>query len=109
MNLPKCPVEVTLMLIGSKWNVLIIRELLSGRKRFSELKRAITGISPKVLTSQLRDMEKKGLLTRNVYPEIPPKVEYQLTDLGYTLKDILDALQLWGEEYQRLMNATADI
>ena len=83
--------------------MLIIRELLSGKKRFSELKRGVTGVSPKVLTSQLRDMEKKGLLIRTVYPEIPPKVEYKLTDLGYTLKDILNALQLWGEEYQKFL------
>ena len=101
MVLPKCPVEVTLMLIGSKWNVLIIRELLSGTKRFNELKRMITGVSQKVLTAQLRDMEKNGLIIRTVYPEVPPKVEYSLTELGYSLKSILDALQLWGEDYMK--------
>ena len=104
MVLPKCPVEVTLMLIGSKWNVLIIRELLSGTKRFNELKRSITGISQKVLTAQLRDMENNGLLIRTVYPEVPPKVEYSLTELGYSLKSILEALQIWGEEYVERSN-----
>ena len=105
MNLPKCPVEVTLMMIGSKWSVLIIRELLSGTKRYSELKRAIEGVSPKVLTAQLRDMEEKGLLIRTVYPEVPPKVEYTLTELGYSLKNILNALQMWGEAYREQAQA----
>jgi len=100
MELPKCPVEVTLTMIGSKWSVLIIRELLSGTKRYSELKRTISGVSPKVLTTQLRNMEQKGLLVRVVYPEVPPKVEYTLTELGYSLKSILDSLQSWGEVYR---------
>ena len=100
MELPKCPVEVTLTMIGSKWSVLIIRELLSGSKRYGELKKSIAGVSPKVLTAQLRDMEKKALLTRVVYPEVPPKVEYTLTELGYSLKSVLDSLQAWGESYR---------
>ena len=100
MELPKCPVEVTLTMIGSKWSVLIIRELLSGTKRYSELKRMISGVSPKVLTAQLRDMEQKGLLVRTVYPEVPPKVEYTLTKLGYSLKGVLESLQSWGEGYR---------
>ena len=98
--LPACPVETTLMLIGDKWKVLILRDLLPGTKRFGELKKSIGGVSQKVLTAQLRDMEKSGLLTRTVYPEVPPKVEYTLTELGLSLKPILDAMGSWGEEYQ---------
>lgn len=98
--LPACPVETTLMLIGDKWKVLILRDLLPGTKRFGELKKSIGGVSQKVLTAQLRDMEKSGLLTRTVYPEVPPKVEYTLTELGLSLKPILDAMWNWGEEYQ---------
>ena len=98
--LPACPVETTLMLIGDKWKVLILRDLLPGTKRFGELKKSIGGVSQKVLTAQLRDMEKSGLLTRTVYPEVPPKVEYTLTELGLSLKPILDAMWSWGEEYQ---------
>ena len=104
MELPKCPVETTLLVIGSKWNVLIIRELLSGTKRFNELKASISGISQKVLTSQLRSMEQNGLIIRTVYPEVPPKVEYCLTELGYSLKKVLDVLWVWGEEYQLKQN-----
>lgn len=83
MNLPACPVETTLMLIGDKWKVLILRELMGGTKRFGELKRAIGAVSQQVLTAQLRDMEDKGLLTRKVYAEVPPRVEYTLTPTGY--------------------------
>ena len=96
-ELPACPVETTLTLIGDKWKVLILRDLLPGKKRFSELKRSVGGVSQKVLTAQLRDMEQNGLLTRTVYPEVPPRVEYALTPLGHSLKPILDAMQLWGE------------
>lgn len=103
MDLPVCPVETTLMLIGDKWKVLILRELLDGTKRFGELKKAIGSVSQKVLTAQLRDMEAKGLLTRTVYAEVPPRVEYTLTDLGYSLKPILDAMWTWGEDYQAKM------
>ncbi|MCC8159954.1 MAG: helix-turn-helix transcriptional regulator, partial [Oscillospiraceae bacterium] len=89
-ELPTCPVETTLMLISDRWKVLIIRDLLTGTKRFGELKKSVGTISQKVLTSNLRDMEQSGLLTRKVYAEVPPRVEYTLTDTGYSLKPILD-------------------
>lgn len=98
--LPACPVETTLMLIGDKWKVLILRDLMPGTKRFGELKKSIGSVSQKVLTAQLRDMEESGLLTRKVYAEVPPRVEYTLTDLGYSLKPVLDAMKNWGEEYK---------
>lgn len=98
--LPACPVETTLTLISSKWKVLILRDLMTGTRRFGELRRSIGSISQKVLTAQLREMEEDGLVTRTVYPEVPPRVEYTLTDLGYSLKPILDAMQNWGEAYQ---------
>lgn len=100
-NLPACPVETTLMLIGDKWKVLILRDLMPGTKRFGELKKSLGSVSQKVLTAQLRDMEENGLVNRKVYPEVPPKVEYSLTDLGMSLKPVLDALQDWGEDYKR--------
>lgn len=103
-ELPACPVETTLTLIGDKWKVLILRDLLPGTKRFGELKKSIGGVSQKVLTAQLRDMEKNGLVNRKVYAEVPPKVEYSLTDLGHSLKPILDALWNWGEEYKAFIN-----
>ena len=99
-DLPACPVETTLMLISDRWKVLIIRDLLEGTKRFGELKKSVGNISQKVLTAQLRDMEEKGLLTRKVYAEVPPRVEYTLTDTGYSLKPILDAMVAWGMDYQ---------
>ena len=101
MNLPACPVETTLMLIGDKWKVLILRELMEGTKRFGQLKKSIVTVSQKVLTAQLRDMEDKGLLTRKVYAEVPPRVEYTLTDTGYSLKPILDSMVAWGTDYQK--------
>ena len=97
---PKCPVETTLLLISDKWKVLIIRDLLPGKKRFGELKKSIGTISQKVLTSNLRAMEESGLISRKVYPEVPPKVEYSLTELGYSLKPILDAMYSWGEDFK---------
>ena len=100
MELPACPVETTLMLIGDKWKVLILRDLMDGTKRFGELKKSIGTVSQKVLTAQLRDMEEKGLLTRKVYAEVPPRVEYTLTETGYSLKPILDAMSAWGADYQ---------
>lgn len=103
-ELPACPVETTLTLIGDKWKVLILRDLLPGTKRFGELKKSIGGVSQKVLTAQLRDMEEKGLVNRKVYAEVPPKVEYSLTDLGHSLKPILDALWDWGKEYKASMS-----
>ena len=99
-TLPACPVETTLTLISNKWKVLILRDLLPGTKRFGELKKSVGNVSQKVLTAQLRQMEDSGLLTRTVYPEVPPRVEYTLTELGYSLKPILDAMWNWGEEYQ---------
>ncbi len=99
MELPACPVEMTLTIIGDKWKVLILRDLLSGTKRFGQLKKSIGTVSQKVLTAQLRDMEAKGLLTRKVYAEVPPRVEYTLTDTGYSLKTVLDAMAAWGEHY----------
>ena len=100
MELPACPVETTLMLIGDKWKVLILRDLMDGTKRFGELKKSIGTVSQKVLTAQLRDMEEKGLLTRKVYAEVPPRVEYTLTETGYSLKPVLDAMSTWGADYQ---------
>ena len=100
MELPACPVETTLMLIGEKWKVLILRDLMDGTKRFGELKKSIGTVSPKVLTAQLRDMEEKGLLTRKVYAEVPPRVEYTLTETGYSLKPILDSMWAWGLDYK---------
>ena len=99
-ELPACPVETTLTLIGDKWKVLILRDLLTGTKRFGELKKSIGNVSQKVLTAQLRAMEKSGLLTRTVYAEVPPRVEYALTELGKSLKPILDAMWTWGEGYK---------
>lgn len=99
-KLPDCPVEMTLQLIGDKWKVLIIRDLLTGTKRFNELMRSVTGITQKVLTSHLRSMEAAGLVNRKVYPVIPPKVEYSLTETGYSLKPILDSMDSWGTEYK---------
>ena len=98
--LPTCPVETTLTLISDKWKVLILRDLLPGTKRFGELKRSLGSVSQKVLTAQLRQMEESGLLVRTVYPEVPPRVEYTLTELGYSLKPILDAMWSWGTEYK---------
>ena len=100
-ELPACPVETTLTLISNKWKVLILRDLLTGTKRFNELKRSIGTISQKVLTAQLREMEASGLVDRTVYAEVPPRVEYSLTPLGLSLKPILDAMWNWGEAYQK--------
>lgn len=99
-DMPACPVETTLTLISDKWKVLILRDLMPGTKRFSELKRSVGNVSQKVLTAQLREMERSGLLVRTVYPEVPPRVEYSLTELGRSLKPILDAMQSWGEQYK---------
>ena len=99
-ELPACPVETTLTLIGDKWKVLILRDLMSGTKRFGELKKSIGTVSQKVLTAQLRDMEANGFVHRDVYAELPPRVEYSLTELGQSLKPILDAMWNWGEDYK---------
>lgn len=99
-DLPTCPVEVTLKLMGDKWKVVIVRDLLTGTKRFGELKKSIGNITQKVLTSNLRAMEESGLLTRKVYAEVPPRVEYTLTETGYSLKPILDSMATWGDNYR---------
>ena len=99
-EMPACPVETTLTLIGDKWKVLILRDLMPGTKRFGELKKSIGNVSQKVLTAQLRDMEASGLVSRKVYPEVPPRVEYTLTETGYSLKPILDAMKEWGTNYK---------
>lgn len=100
-NLPACPVETTLMLINDRWKVLIIRDLLEGTKRFEELKKSVGNISQKVLTANLRSMEESGLLTRKVFPEVPPHVEYTLTETGCSLKPVLDAMVKWGTKYKQ--------
>lgn len=103
-DLPACPVEMTLMLISNKWTVLILRDLLPGTKRFGELKKAIGHVTQKVLTAQLREMEANGLVIRTVYAEVPPRVEYTLTELGHSLKPVLDAMQNWGDEYKQSLS-----
>ncbi|MBQ3620929.1 MAG: helix-turn-helix transcriptional regulator [Methanosarcinaceae archaeon] len=107
-KLPPCPVETTLMMIGDKWKVLIIRELLPGTRRFSEIHPSINRISQKVLTQKLREMESDGLLERRVYAEVPPKVEYSLTELGLSLKPVLDSLETWGRDYKRSVPERTD-
>lgn len=101
-ELPSRPVETTLMLISDKWKVQILRCLMPGKKRFGELKKSIGSVSQKVLTAQLRDMEEKGLVSRKVYAEVSPRVEYSLTDLEKSLKPILDAMWTWGNHYKTL-------
>ena len=102
-ELPPCPVETVLLLIGDKWKILIIRDLLIETKRFGELKKSLVGISQKVLTGHLRHMEDSGLVHRKVYAEVPPRVEYSLTELGRSLKPILDSMWRWGEDYRNLV------
>ena len=99
-EMPACPVATTVQLIGSKWKLLILRDLLMRPWRFNELRRDLEGISQKVLTDSLRTMEEDGLVSRTVYPEVPPKVEYSLTPLGESMKPILDAMEQWGTEYK---------
>ncbi len=97
---PACPVEMTLQFVGDRWKVLIIRDLLDGTKRFGELKKSLGSITQKVLTANLRAMEQSGLLTRKVYAEVPPRVEYTLTETGYSLKPVLDSMATWGIDYK---------
>lgn len=99
-ELPACPVEITMSLIGDKWKVLIIRDLLTGTKRFGELKKSLSGITQKVLTNNLRQMESSGLVIRKVYAEVPPRVEYSLSETGWSLKPILDSMVEWGNDYR---------
>ena len=96
-----CPVEITLLLINNKWKIRIIGSLLNGTRRFNEIKKILENISQKVLTQNLREMEKDGLVNREVYPEIPLKVEYSLTKLGQSLKPILDEMVEWGIKYEQ--------
>ena len=99
-ELPACPVEIIMGLIGDKWKVLIIRDLLTVTKRFGELKKSLNGITQKVLTNNLREMEASGLVNRKVYAEVPPRVEYSLTETGLSLKPILDSMVVWGNSYR---------
>ncbi len=103
-ELPPCPVEVTLQLIGDKWKVLILRELMPGKKRFGELQKSISHISQRMLTQQLKAMEQDGLVNRVAYAEIPPRVEYSLTELGESLEPILGSMSTWGEFYRKKVN-----
>lgn len=103
-ELPACPVETTLALIGNKWQVLILRDLSrNGTMRFKELQRSIGKISQKVLTSNLRAMEDAGIVHREVFAEVPPRVEYSLTETGASLKPVLDAMWAWGERYKEML------
>lgn len=104
----ECPIEITLNIISGKWKFLIIKELIDGPKRFSQLNRSIKGINQRMLTKQLRELEKEGIIERKVYPQIPPKVEYTLTELGYKLKPVLLALHQWGVEYIKSKSIDAD-
>lgn len=101
-ELPACPVATTVQIIGSKWKLLILRNLLQRPWRFNELKKDLEGISQKVLTDSLRSMEADGIIDRTVYAEVPPRVEYTLTELGETLRPILDAMEVWGMNYQKI-------
>lgn len=98
--LPACPVEITLTLISDKWKILILRDLMNGTMRFGELRKSLCGILQKVLTQHLRTIEESGLVNRKVYAQVPPKVEYSLTETGRSLKPVLDAMSKWGEKYQ---------
>lgn len=102
-ELPDCPVATTVQLIGSKWKLLIMRNLLERPWRFNELKKNLVGISQKVLTDSLRSMEDDGIITRTVYPEVPPHVEYALSDLGESMRPILTAMQEWGTNYKKFL------
>lgn len=103
-ELPACPVATTVQLIGNKWKLLILRNLLAGTQRFNEIRKTIPGISQKVLTENLRSMEEDGIITRTVYAEVPPRVEYSLSDLGKTMRPIIKAMEVWGTGYQELVH-----
>lgn len=106
-ELPACPVEITMLLISNKWKIFILRELLTGTKRFNELQKSVTNISQKVLTQNLRSMEANGIVKRKIYAEVPPRVEYQLSEVGLTLRPVIDVLWDWGLQYKESMNHTA--
>ena len=103
-EMPACPVATTVQLIGSKWKLLILRNLFMRPWRFNELRKDLEGISQKVLTDSLRALEEDGIITRTVYPEVPPRVEYALSPLGKSMEPILDAMEQWGSAYQKMMN-----
>lgn len=107
-ELPSCPVATTVQLIGNKWKLLILRNLLSKTQRFNEIRKTIPGISQKVLTDNLRSMEEDGIITRTVYAEVPPRVEYSLSDLGKTMRPIIKAMEIWGTGYQDLVKKSDD-
>lgn len=107
-ELPECDVATTVQVIGNKWKLLIIRNLLQRSWRFNELKKNLDGISQKVLTDCLRSMEVDGIITRTVYAEVPPRVEYALSDLGNSMRPILNAMELWGKEYKSNVNQTEE-
>lgn len=106
-NLPECPVAITVQLIGSKWKLLIIRNLMERPWRFNELKKSLDGISQKVLTDSLRSMEEDGIITRTVFPEVPPRVEYALSDIGESMRPILTAVKEWGLNYKDSLNRSS--
>lgn len=100
-EMPACPVATTVALIGSKWKLLIMRNLLSRPWRFNELRKDLDGVSQKVLTDSLRSMEEDGIIIRTVFPEVPPRVEYSLSELGESMRPIMDAMAVWGTEYKK--------
>lgn len=97
-----CPVEYTASLLGNKWKIIILRDLLTGTKRYNELTRSVTGISPKVLTENLRDLEQNGIIKRTVYPVVPPKVEYSLTEKGNDLRNVIEQMREFGLKYKEV-------
>ena len=99
-NYPACPVQTCLNFISDKWKILIIRDLLTGTKRFSELKKSLAPVTQKMLTQQLRQMENDGIIHREVYPVVPPKVEYSLTELGHSLEPVIEVMKKWGQEFK---------
>jgi len=109
VNVTKCPAEYTIGMIGGRWKIPILFHLLAGRQRFSELTRALAGVTQKMLTQQLREMERDGLVSRKIYPQVPPKVEYSVTALGASLRPVVDAMSRWGESHSRTrMDSEAD-
>ena len=102
-NLPDCPVAATVQLIGNKWKLLILRDLMARPWRFNEMQRSIPGISQKVLTENLRALETDGIITRTVFPEVPPRVEYALSELGDSMRPIIQAMEAWGRGYQQMV------
>lgn len=103
-ELPECPVATTVQLIGSKWKLLILRNLLARPWRFNELRKSLDGISQKVLTDSLRSMEEDGIITRTVYPEVPPRVEYALSELGESMRPIIASMEVFGNNYKELVS-----